>query len=177
MHIPKTVIDLEALLYALEQQTEPLPEALQRCLKITGTFLQKDRLETARQFRQLIASYPPLENAYKKALVEGNTGDSAQERAKNLNIEFEELFIQVVIPTSDWVTTTQQLTRELASHPTESTPLRFWDQADRWIVITAGGAALGSAIVGVPGAIFGALLAAGYGGYITLARTRSIQNS
>jgi C4-dicarboxylate-specific signal transduction histidine kinase len=40
MEIPKTIIDLEALLIALAQQTEPLPEYLQRSLKEIGRLLR-----------------------------------------------------------------------------------------------------------------------------------------
>ncbi|MDB9424869.1 hypothetical protein PN437_08115 [Microcystis aeruginosa CS-564/01] len=40
MEIPKTIINLEALLIALAQQTEPLPEYLQRSLKEIGRLLR-----------------------------------------------------------------------------------------------------------------------------------------
>jgi hypothetical protein len=43
----------------------------------------------------------------------------------------------------------------------------FWDKADRIVVMVAGGAALGSAIAQIPGAIVGATLAGSYGCYIT----------
>jgi hypothetical protein len=41
-----------------------------------------------------------------------------------------------------------------------------WDKADTIAVMTAGGAALGSAIAQVPGAIVGAFVGAGCGLYI-----------
>jgi hypothetical protein len=50
---------------------------------------------------------------------------------------------------------------------------RFWDKADRLMVVTVGGAALGGAIAGVYGAVIGAILAASYGWYITFRKTKS----
>ena len=50
-------------------------------------------------------------------------------------------------------------------------------RSDRLVVIIAGGAALGSAIAQLPGAIVGAILAAGYGWYISFGKTQSVKNS
>lgn len=51
----------------------------------------------------------------------------------------------------------------------------FWHKADRLAVMIAGGAALGSAIAQLPGAIVGGFLAAGYGWYINT-QTQSGRN-
>jgi hypothetical protein len=53
----------------------------------------------------------------------------------------------------------------------------FWDKSDRLVVMIAGGAALGSAIAQLPGAVVGAILAAGYGWYISFGKTKSVGNS
>jgi hypothetical protein len=58
------------------------------------------------------------------------------------------------------------LDREDADSP------RFWDKADRLMVVTVGGAALGGSIAGVYGAVIGAILAAGCGWYITFKKAK-----
>ena len=52
----------------------------------------------------------------------------------------------------------------------------FWDKADRIAVMIMGGAALGSAIAQLPGAIVSGVLAAGYGWYINFAKPQTKRN-
>jgi hypothetical protein len=193
MEIPKAIIDLEALLIALAQQTEPLPEYLQRSLKEIERLLREEQPQAATQLRQLVKDFPPLEKAYKKAIEELDAAYANQERTKSLSVifpdslDFESLFINDVIPSQDWVKTAQKLAgsplpplirgvptgggipldREGADSP------RFWDKADRLMVVTVGGAALGGSIAGVYGAVIGAILAAGCGWYITFRKAKS----
>ncbi|MFM7789924.1 MAG: hypothetical protein ACKO90_17930, partial [Microcystis panniformis] len=117
MEIPKAIIDLEALLIALAQQTEPLPEYLQRSLKEIERLLKEEQPQAATQLRQLVKDYPPLEKAYKKAIEELDAAYANQERAKSLSVTFPDsldfgsLFINDVIPSQDWVKTAQKLIR------------------------------------------------------------------
>jgi hypothetical protein len=193
MEIPKTIIDLEALLIALAQQTEPLPEYLQRSLKEIERLLREEQPQAATQLRQLVKDFPPLEKAYKKAIRELDAAYANQERTKSLSVifpdslDFESLFINDVIPSQDWVKTAQKLAGSplpplIRGVPTGGgIPLdhegadspRFWDKADRLMVVTVGGAALGGAIAGVYGAVIGAILAAGCGWYITFRKAKS----
>jgi hypothetical protein len=214
MEIPKTIIDLEALLIALAQQTEPLPEYLQRSLKEIERLLREEQPQAATQLRQLVKDFPPLEKAYKKAIEELDAAYANQECAKSLSVifpdslDFESLFINDVIPSQDWVKTAQKLARsplpplirevpQGGGIPLDSgSPLpplirgvptgggipldregadspRFWDKADRLMVVTVGGAALGGSIAGVYGAVIGAILAAGCGWYITFRKAKS----
>ena len=193
MEIPKTIIDLEALLIALAQQTEPLPEYLQRSLEAIRRLLREEQPQAATQLRQLVKDYPPLEKAYKKAIEELDAAYANQERTKSLSVifpdslDFESLFINDVIPSQDWVKTAQKLAGSplpplIRGVPTGGgIPLdhegadspRFWDKADRLMVVTVGGAALGGAIAGVYGAVIGAILAAGCGWYITFRKAKS----
>jgi hypothetical protein len=193
MEIPKTIIDLEALLIALAQQTEPLPEYLQRSLKEIERLLREEQPQAATQLRQLVKDFPPLEKAYKKAIEELDAAYANQERTKSLSVifpdslDFESLFINDVIPSQDWVKTAQKLARSplpplIRGVPTGGgIPLdhegadspRFWDKADRLMVVTVGGAALGGSIAGVYGAVIGAILAAGCGWYITFRKAKS----
>jgi hypothetical protein len=178
MEIPKTIIDLEALLIALAQQTEPLPEYLQRSLEAIRRLLREEQTQAATQLRQLIKDYPPLEKAYKKAIEELDAAYANQERTKSLSVifpdslDFETIFINDVIPSQDWVKTAQKLAR-FPLDKGGATSSRFWDKADRLMVVTVGGAALGGAIAGVYGAFIGAILAAGCGWYITFRKTKS----
>ncbi|GCA91990.1 hypothetical protein [Microcystis aeruginosa] len=214
MEIPKTIIDLEALLIALAQQTEPLPEYLQRSLKEIERLLREEQPQAATQLRQLVKDFPPLEKAYKKAIEELDAAYANQECAKSLSVtfpdslDFESLFINDVIPSQDWVKTAQKLAGSplpplIRGVPTgggipldSGSPLpplirgvptgggipldhegadspRFWDKADRLMVVTVGGAALGGSIAGVYGAVIGAILAAGCGWYITFRKAKS----
>jgi hypothetical protein len=214
MEIPKTIIDLEALLIALAQQTEPLPEYLQRSLKEIERLLREEQPQAATQLRQLVKDFPPLEKAYKKAIEELDAAYANQERTKSLSVifpdslDFESLFINDVIPSQDWVKTAQKLAGSplpplIRGVPTgggipldPGSPLpplirgvptgggipldregadspRFWDKADRLMVVTVGGAALGGSIAGVYGAVIGAILAAGCGWYITFRKAKS----
>ncbi|MBE9245841.1 hypothetical protein IQ223_15375 [Microcystis aeruginosa LEGE 00239] len=193
MEIPKTIIDLEALLIALAQQTEPLPEYLQRSLKEIERLLREEQPQAATQLRQLVKDFPPLEKAYKKAIEELDAAYANQERTKSLSVifpdslDFEALFINDVIPSQDWVKTAQKLAGSplpplIRGVPTGGgIPLdhegadspRFWDKADRLMVVTVGGAALGGSIAGVYGAVIGAILAAGCGWYITFRKAKS----
>ena len=192
MEIPKTIIDLEALLIALAQQTEPLPEYLQRSLKEIERLLREEQPQAATQLRQLVKDFPPLEKAYKKAIEELDAAYANQERTKSLSVifpdslDFESLFINDVIPSQDWVKTAQKLAGSplpplIRGVPTGGgIPLdhegadspRFWDKADRLMVVTVGGAALGGSIAGVYGAVIGAILAAGCGWYITFRKAK-----
>ncbi|CCI31090.1 MAG: hypothetical protein GPI90_16520 [Microcystis aeruginosa K13-05] len=193
MEIPKAIIDLEALLIALAQQTEPLPEYLQRSLKEIERLLREEQPQAATQLRQLVKDFPPLEKAYKKAIEELDAAYANQERTKSLSVifpdslDFESLFINDVIPSQDWVKTAQKLAGSplpplIRGVPTGGgIPLdhegadspRFWDKADRLMVVTVGGAALGGSIAGVYGAVIGAILAAGCGWYITFRKAKS----
>jgi hypothetical protein len=157
MQIPKTIIDLEALLIALEQQTESLPEDIQRSLKEVGQLLEEKRPEAPQKLRQLIKDYSPLEKAYQKAIEELDAAYADRERAKSLSaifpdtLDIDALFIHDVIPSWDWVKTAQKLTRDLAIPNIPATPSRFWDKADRLMVVTVGGAALGGRSQGFRG--------------------------
>ncbi len=172
MEIPKTIINLEALLIALAQQTEPLPEYLQRSLKEIERLLREEQPQAATQLRQLVKDFPPLEKAYKKAIEELDAAYANQERTKSLSVifpdslDFESLFINDVIPSQDWVKTAQKLAGSPLDHEGADSP-RFWDKADRLMVVTVGGAALGGSIAGVYGAVIGAILAAGCGHVMT----------
>lgn len=53
----------------------------------------------------------------------------------------------------------------------------FWNEADRVVVMIAGGGAVGGAIAQLPGAVIGALSAAIYSGYLFFTKKSPAQNS
>ncbi len=169
MSFSNQIINFEALLYALAQQTESLPEDLQHSLTEVGRSLPEDRFDAARRMRELIQQYSPLEIAYKDALAQLDARYASQQRTKSLGATFpiasglDELSIESLLLTNDWVNTAKQLINKLS---TPQTPAKFWDKTDRMAITTAGGIALGSAIAQLPGALLGGVLGAGYGWYL-----------
>jgi hypothetical protein len=179
MTTQKTLINFEALLNALAQQTQPLTESLQHSLQEVGQALRNNQPEAAHQLRELIKQEPLLESAYQQALVQWDEQYTSQQRTKSSNGAVQNLylsplnsfFLHDVTPSQDWVTTARQLAQPII----QPAPEKFWDKADRIAVMTAGGAALGSAIGQIPGALIGAAFAAGYGWYISFAKAKSAQ--
>ncbi len=165
MSFSKQIIDLEALLYALAQQTEPLPASLQHSLTEVGRSLHEDRPDAARQLRALIQQYSPLELDYQSALAHWDEKYTSQERTKSLGATFsiasglDDLFIDRVLPTNNWVVATKSLTNSSRSPKQRS---RFLERGDRILTLTSGGVFLGVLIAQVPGAIIGGLLAGIY---------------
>ncbi len=165
MSFSKQIIDLEALLYALAQQTEPLPASLQHSLTEVGRSLHEDKPDSARQLRSLIQQYSPLELDYQRALAHWDENYISQERTKNLGATFsiasglDDLFIYRVLPTNNWVNATKSLTN---IHRSPKQRSRFLQRGDRVVTLVSGGAFLGVLIAQIPGAIIGGILAGVY---------------
>jgi len=69
--------------------------------------------------------------------------------------------------------TVKPTTQDLKNQSNAPLPT-FWEKADRIAIMTAGGAALGSAIAMVPGAVVGGILAGAYGYYIGFVKSKSL---
>jgi hypothetical protein len=178
MTTQKTLINSEALLNALAQQTKPLPESLQHSLQAAGQALQNDQPEAAYELRELIKQEPLLETAYQNALEQWDEQYASQQRAKSFSSALQNpsdsLFLRDVAPSQDWVTAARKITHQQTTQPTTG---HFWDKADRIVVMTIGGASIGGAIGQIPGALAGATVAALYGWYIGFAKTKSEQTN
>lgn len=166
MNFNKQTIDLEALLYALAQQTEPLPEALQRSLTEIGRSLRTNTTaEKANELRQLIKGYEPLEVAYQNSLVELDKRYISQQRTKNSDLTFSSstgldiLDFRVILSSNNWVNAAKKMIYSQSLQPQRS---RFLDRGDRVVTLASGGAFLGVLIAQIPGAIVGGLLAGIY---------------
>lgn len=183
MNFIKDTIDLEALLYALAQQSSSLPAELQTSLTAIGRSLETNPSEELTlELRKLIENHKPLELAYQNKLVAIDRAYSSQERTKSTNsfstatLGIDNLFIKGILLSNDWVESAKQLPHDLNSS-SQKTSDRFWDKTDRIAVMAAGGVALGGAIAQLPGAIIGGLIAAGYGWYIGFGLAKSSRNS
>jgi hypothetical protein len=165
MSFSNHTIDFEALLYALAQQTEPLPQDLQQKLTNISRFLPEENPDAARQLRALIQQSSSLEIAYKKALEAWDKNYASQERTKCLNATFnrtsglDDLFINSIFSTEDWVRSTKKI---IDSHSSPKQKSRFLERGDRVVTLAGGGAFLGVLIFQIPGAIIGGLLAGIY---------------
>ena len=106
-----TIIDIEALAIALAQQSAPLPPELQQQLTTLGN---SDQLDSDRILRDLIRTYPPLENAYMGVLQKWDGEYSTQQRAKSLTATFPTVPLfnpipfQTILNSKDWVRSSQQ---------------------------------------------------------------------
>jgi hypothetical protein len=129
MTTQKTLINFEALLIALAQQTQPLTESLQHSLQEVGQALQNNQPNAAYQLRELIKQEPLLEIAYQNALEQWDEQYASQERAKSLSAAFQNpsilgsLFLKDVAPSQDWVTAARKITHQQTVQPTSA---RFW---------------------------------------------------
>ncbi len=179
MTVTNDAIDLKALLYALTQQREPLPEPLQHALQKAGRALQQNQREAADQMLDCVRSYTPLDTAYREALQELDREYASQQRTKNLSAiansaGIDWFFINDIIPADDWVLIAKQSLQAQQSKPAQG---EFWDHADRIAVMIAGGTAIGGSVAYIPGAIIGALIGAGFGGYISFSKRRPSRSS
>jgi hypothetical protein len=179
-------IDLAALMYALAQQQQSLPEELQTELKAVGPALQESDPNAAQQMRQLISHHPSLEAAYLKALEDWDANYASQERSKSLSQTFPTtnlglLFIQDILPSDDWVGSVKRMTKQKRIGNTAS----FWDNSDRIGIMGAGGGFLGGMIVQffgggatqLIGAAVGMLAGGAYGWWSTVKQHRQNKNS
>ncbi len=167
MSFSKQTINLEALLYALAQQTEPLPATLQNCLTGIDQFSHEDQ---SIQLLELIQQYSPLETAYKNALDKWHESYESQQRTKSSGASFtviskpDDLFIHSVLPTNDWVKSAKKIISSYSSPKQRSNVL---ERGDRVVTLASGGAFLGVLIAQIPGAIVGGLLAGIYAWFST----------
>ena len=166
MTVTNDAIDLKALLYALTQQREPLPEHIQSSLQEAGQSLQQNQPEAAHRLRDRIKSYPPLDTAYRSALQEFDRKYASQQRTKSLSATFSDsagldwFFINDVIPAADWVATAKHV---LPKQQSKSREDELWEKVSRIAVMTIGGASLGAAIAQIPGGIIVGLLTVIFG--------------
>ena len=163
-------VDIKALVYALTQQREPLPQTVQRSLQEVGRDLQQAQPTAANRLRACIESYPPLATDYKDAIREIDRQYLSQERTKSISASFDDspgldwFFVNKVIPAADWVATAKQAFKTL---PSASTKDQGTDKITRIGIAAMGGACIGVWIAQLPGGIVGGLAGLAYGWWYT----------
>jgi hypothetical protein len=163
MNFIKDTIDLEALLYALAQQSDSLPPALQVSLTKIGRDLETTPSEEkAIELRELIKSDESLELAYQNGLVVIDRAYNSQERTKGIGatfpsrLELEDLDFSAILTSHNWVNAAKQAIYIKSSSPAKRS--QFLLRGDRVVTLASGGAFLGVLIAQIPGAIIGGLL-------------------
>ncbi len=161
-------VDIKALMYALTQQREPLPQSVQRDLRTVGKALQQNQPTAPSQLRACIESYLPLDVAYGKAIQELDRQYYSQERTKSLSATFINnpgtswYFLNEVIPAADWVATAKQAINA-PTYPRQDVKAQsLEDKIIRIAIVSTGGASIGFWIAQVPGGIIGACCAFAY---------------
>jgi hypothetical protein len=167
MNFITDTIDLEALLYALAQQPDSLPPALQASLtKIARDLETSPSEEKAIELREIIKSDESLELAYQNGLVAIDRAYNAQERTKGIGatfpswLELEDLDFRAILTSPNWVNAAKQSIYVKSSPPAKRS--QFLLRGDRVVTLASGGAFLGVLIFQIPGAIIGGLLAGIY---------------
>lgn len=158
-------VDIKALVYALTQQHESLPQPIQSSLQKVGQAMQQNQPAAADQLRACIRSYLPLDTAYRDAVQELDRQYHSQERTNGLSANFVNsaglswFFVNEVIPAADWVSAAKQS----LNTSSRSTKSQSTDRVTRIFIIAMGGACIGAWIAQVPGSIVGGLSGLAYG--------------
>jgi hypothetical protein len=168
---PNNSINIEALMLALSQQDESLPEDIERSIdRLKDAAFMKGDVEASEQIREVIRQSPELDASYKAADQYLDSQHNAQHRTKALAATFPNpdrlswVFYDQILPSHDWVNATQHF---IAQKNTQDTDQPEWIRRGNSIVtMISGGAFLGVMLAQIPGAIVGAIVA-GIFGWIT----------
>jgi hypothetical protein len=174
---PNTSINIEALMLALSQQDEPIPEDITESITtLKDAAFRQGNVEASDKIRKLIRQYPPLDASYNSAYEYLDGQYDAQHRSKALSATFPQpdrlpwIFYNQILPSHDWVNQAKSVTT--AAQPTETN----WDRLERSLVMMTGGAFIGGSIAQLPGAIVVGLIAAIYGWCVSLNDKRAVRN-
>ena len=169
---PNNSINIEALMLALFQQDESLPEDIERSIdRLKDAAFIKGDVEASEQIREVIRQSPELDASYKAADRYLDSQHDAQHRTKALAATFPNpdrlswVFYNQILPSHDWVNQAKTVTLKKQSTKT------IWDNFDQIAIMGAGGAFLGSALaqlfggglLHLIGAIIGAIVGISYG--------------
>ena len=166
---PNNSINIEALMLALFQQDESLPEDIERSIdRLKDAAFMKGDVEASEQIREVIRQSPELDASYKAADRYLDSQHNAQHRTKALAATFPNpdrlswVFYTKILPSNDWVSTTKNVSKQSTAFDYQ------WRERGNSIVsMICGSSFLGVMLAQIPGAIVGALLGAIVGWFIT----------
>ena len=166
---PNNSINIEALMLALSQQDESLPEDIEQSIdRLKDAAFMKGDVEASEQIREVIRQSPELDASYKAADRYLDSQHDAQHRAKALAATFPNpdrlswVFYNKILPSHDWVSTTKNVSKQSIAFDYQ------WRERGNSIVsMICGSSFLGVMLAQIPGAIVGALLGAIVGWFIT----------
>lgn len=174
---PNSSINIEALMLALSQQDESLPEEIERSIdRLKNAAFMNGDVEASEQIREVMRRFPKLDDSYMAADQYLDRQHDAQHRAKALSATFPNpdrlawTFYNKILPSHDWVNQAKSVTT--AAQPTETN----WDRLQRSLVMMTGGVFIGGSIAQIPGAIVVGLIAAIYGWCISFNTTKAVRN-
>ncbi len=162
---PNPSINIEALMLALSQQDEPIPDDItQSIAALKDAAFRQGNPEATEQIRTLIRQHPPLEASYNSAYQYLDSQYDAQQRAKALGATFPQpdrlpwIFYNKVLPSSNWVSAAKQISKQSSASDTQ-----WRERGNSIVAMICGSAFLGVMLAQIPGAIVGALLGAIFG--------------
>ena len=166
---PNNSINIEALMLALSQQDESLPEDIERSIdRLKHAAFIKGDVEASEQIREVIRQSPELDASYKAADQYLDSQHNAQHRTKALAATFPNpdrlqwIFYNQILNSHDWVNTTKTVSKQSTTSDNQ------WRERGNSIVsMICGSSFLGVMLAQIPGAIVGALLGAIVGWFIT----------
>ena len=174
---PNTSINIEALMLALSQQDESLPEDIERSIdRLKDAAFMKGDVEASEQIREVMRRYPEFNASYMAADRYLDSQHNAQHRTKALAATFPNpdrlqwIFYNQILNSHDWVNQAKTVTT--AAQPTETN----WDRMERALVMMTGGIFIGGSIAQIPGAIVVGIFAAIYGWCVSLGAKKSVRN-
>lgn len=178
MTVSNQDINWEALLYALAAQTESLPDSLNQAHQTAVQASPENKPQAVHALRQHIKQYPDFEAAYSDGLKQATRNYKSQHRTKGIAATLPagttwEQLLGDIVQTPNPVNTAKRYLQAEQRRATVQKPENAWAKADRLMVMTTGGVALGTAIARVPGAIIGGLVAAGCWYYISILKPKS----
>jgi hypothetical protein len=166
---PNNSINIEALMLALAQQDEPIPEDIERSIdQLKDAAFLKGDTQASEQVREIIRQVPALDASYRAADQYLDTQHNAQHRTKALAATFPNpdrlpwIFYNQILPSHNWVNQAKSVSKQsIASNN------QWRDRGNSIVSMICGSAFLGVMLAQIPGAVGGAIIGAIIGWFIT----------
>ena len=162
-------INIEALMLALSQQDESLPEDIERSIdRLKDAAFRRGDVEASEQIREVMRRFPQFNDSYLAADQYLDRQHNAQHRTKALAATFPNpdrlswIFYDQILPSENWVSATKTVSKQSTTSDNQ-----WRDRGNSIVSMICGSSFLGVMLAQIPGAIVGALLGAIVGWFIT----------